>query len=554
MKTPVAVSVLTLSLMFWVIGEGFAKPNIIVVLVDDMGYSDPGSYGGEVRTPNIDRLADGGLRFTQCYNSARCCPSRASLLTGLYSHQAGIANFTGPDRSETKGPAYLGRLNKQCVTLAEVLKNSGYSTFCVGKWHVGHQEDPIKRGFDEFYGYIRGHSANQWSADAYQRLPSDRKPEIEFKAGAFYATDAFSDYALEFIKQGQQQNKPFFLYLAHSSPHFPLQAPAETRDSYVDVYRRGWDLLRQERYNRQTKSGLATASWTLTERSAVPVDRDDIANGFPGKQNPAWDSLPPERREDLAYRMATYAAMIEHVDRGIGEIINHLEKSGELDNTLILLTSDNGGCYEWGPWGFDGRSRRGTTILHRGEQLKKVGGPGTHHSVGSGWSCLSNSPLRMYKHFNHEGGNCSPLIAHWPEGIKKANRWVRTPVHLIDVMPTLCSIAGTNYPVKFAGRKITPAEGTSLGPLFGGRDSLPERTLYFDHFGSSAVRQGDWKLVRGNTRFNNAAWELYNIAEDRCETNDLIAAQSERARSLERLWTEWAVRVKVEQYFKTGRK
>ncbi|MDP6526633.1 MAG: arylsulfatase [Kiritimatiellia bacterium] len=525
------------------------RPNIIVILLDDMGYSDLGAYGGEVRTPNIDRLAGNGLRFTQNYNSARCCPSRASLLTGLYSHQAGIANFTGGDQTAKRGPAYLGRLNKQCVTLARVLKSAGYSTYGVGKWHVGRAENPIDRGFDEYYGYIQHHSNPQWQMGRYKRFPPEREPEFKYDPAKYYATDAFNDYALEFVKQGQKKKQPFFLYLAHSSPHFPLHAPAETRDSYLDIYRRGWDILRKERYDRQTKSGLVTDSWTYTKRSDVPRDNESIANGYPGKQNPAWDDVPPERREDLAYRMATFAAMIEHVDRGIGRIIALLEKTEALDDTLIMLTSDNGACYEWGPFGFDKVSRRGVTILHKGEDLKKVGGPGTYHSVGSAWSCLSNTPLRMYKHFNHEGGNCSPLIAHWPKGIKKPNRWVRTPVHLIDFMPTLRDVAGAEYPETLNGIKIKPLEGTSLKPIFGGESKLPERTLCFDHFESSAIRKGDWKLVRGNYRYNDRKWELYNIAEDRCETRDLISTHPEKAQELQGLWKEWAVRVKVNPYY-----
>jgi len=544
-------SIFLAGLLVWAISAaGFERPNVIVVLVDDMGYSDLGCYGGEVRTPNIDALAKNGLRFTQNYNSARCCPSRASLLTGLYSHQAGIANFTGRDRSARLGPAYLGRLNKHCVTLAEVLKTAGYSTYGVGKWHVGEQEPPTQRGFDEYYGFIKGHSADQWEPDNYRRFPAGRQPEFSYEKGKFYATDVFSDYAVEFIRQGQQKKKPFFLYLAYSSPHFPLHAPAETRDSYVNIYRRGWDVLRKERYARQLKSGLATEAWSFTERSEVPVDREDIANGFSGKQNPAWDTLDADRREDLAYRMATFAAMIEHVDRGIGRIIRHLKQSGELDNTLIVFTSDNGACYEWGPFGFDEHSRKGITVLHRGAELKKIGGPGTYHSVGSGWACLSNTPLRMYKHFNFEGGNCSPLIVFWPKGIKKPDRWVRTPVHLIDIMPTLCEVTGAHYPETFHGNKITPVEGNSWKSILDGADKLPARTLYFDHFGSSAIRQGNWKLVRGNERYKNCTWELYNISKDRCETRNLIDVYPEKAKELEKEWEAWAARMKIVPFYK----
>ena len=530
-----------------------SPPNIIVILVDDMGYSDPGCFGGEVRTPNIDQLAANGLRFTQSYNSARCCPSRASLLTGLYSHLAGIADFVGADRSAKHGPAYRGKLSKSSVTLAEVLKEKGYGTYAVGKWHVGHEELPTDRGFDEFYGYIRGYSADQWEPDAYQRYPEGRDLEIAYDKADFYATDAFNDYALAFLKQAQSKKKPFFLYVAHSSPHFPLQAPADTRDSYLDTYRKGWDVLRRERYARQQASGLVTDAWSFTKLSDVPVDSKgplgEIANGYSGKQNPGWDELDADRREDLVYRMATFAAMVDHVDQGVGMLIKQLKESGDFDNTLILMTSDNGACYEWGPYGFDGPSRKGKTTLHQGGALKTVGGPGTHHSVGSAWSCLSNTPLKMYKHFNFEGGQCSPLIAHWPAGIKSPDRWVRTPVHLIDIMPTICQISGAAYPETYNGHSILPVSGTGFAPVFKGADRLPERTLFFDHYGSSAIRKGEWKLVRGNRRYKDRTWELYNIAKDRCETKNLIGEQPDRARALEAEWLDWAKRVKLRPYY-----
>ena len=532
--------------------QAFEKPNIIFILLDDMGYSDMGSYGGEIKTPNMDYLAQKGLRFTQSYNSARCCPSRASLLTGLYSHQAGIADFTSRrDQSAQKGPAYLNHLNNTSITLAEALKQANYSTYGVGKWHVGENVNPIDRGFDEFYGYLHGHSQHQWDKNIYKRYPQkNRQPEINFAGKEFYATDAFNDYALEFIKQGQKKKKPFFLYLAHSSPHFPLQAPAEIRDKYVETYMKGWDVLRKERYERQKISGLVTDSWSFTELSQVPNDRKDIANGFPGIRNPNWKDVLPERQKDLAYRMATFAAMIEHVDKGIGHIIKHLKATGELDNTLIMLTSDNGACYEWGPYGFDNVSRRGINTLHKGNKLNEIGQKGTYHSVGSAWSCLSNTPLRMYKHFNHEGGNCSPLLAFWPKGIKNNNRWVRTPTHLIDIMPTLCDIAGVKYPKKFQENDITPVEGTSLTPIFKGKSELPERTLCFDHYQSSAIRSGDWKLVRGNNRYKKRSWELYNIAEDRCETKNLINEMPEKVEDLKKLWNKWAIHVKIAPYYK----
>ncbi len=543
----IAILSLIFSICLSLIGQ--TRPNIIVVLVDDMGYSDLGSFGGEVRTPHLDRLAKNGLRFTQNYNSARCCPSRASLLTGLYSHQAGIANFTGGDKSARLGPAYLGKLNKQCMTLAEVLKGAGYSTYGVGKWHVGHEELPTDRGFDDYYGYVRGHSASQWKIDNYLRLPEGRPEELHYEEDQFYATDAFNDYSIEFLSQAQKKKSPFFLYLAHSSPHFPLEAPAQTRDSYLETYRKGWDLLRKERFERQKESGLLTDSWKFTELSEVPVDRDDIANHFAGRPNPDWMDVPANRQEDLVYRMATFAAMIDHVDQGIGRILTLLEKGGDLENTLILFTSDNGACYEWGPYGFDQSSRKGFTQLHEGEALRGVGSPGTYHSVGSAWSCLSNTPLRMYKHFNHEGGNCSPLIAHWPDGIRKPDQWVRSPVHLIDFMPTILEVTDASYPNTFGGEKIHPLEGFSMVPFFKESQKAKPRTLFFDHFDASAIRKGDWKLVRGNARYNERKWELYNLAKDRCETLDLIESKPELARKLEKEWLFWAKRMRISPYY-----
>lgn len=248
--------------------------------------------------------------------------------------------------------------------------------------------------------------------------------------------------------------------------------------------------------------------------------------------------------------MATFAAMIDHVDQGVGRIVKQLKASWQFENTLVLLSSDNGACYEWGPFGFDGGSRQGKTILHKGEALNTVGGPGSYHSVGSAWSCLSNTPFRMYKHFNHEGGNCSPLIAHWPAGIRIPDRWVRSPVHFMDCMATLCSVSGACYPETINGQAITPTEGISLKPLFGGAEGLAERTLCFDHFQSSAIRQGPWKLVRGNNRFNKRRWELYRIDRDRCEATDLINAHPEKAKALEAEWTAWAKRVKIAPYYR----
>ena len=518
------------------VADGLGRPNIVVILLDDLGYSDLGCYGGEIDTPNIDALAEGGVRFESFYNSSRCCPSRASLMTGLYPPQTGIASFTTREPHPTRGPAYLGRLNDRCVTLGEVLGKAGYSCYYVGKWHLHDETGPTRRGFEEFYGYAFDHSHDQWDAAYYQRMPAGRAKEIDPPQGDFYATDVFNDYALEFIRQGQERDRPWFLFLGHSSPHFPVQAPRASADKYFSRYLRGWDVLRQERYARMRQLGLVDGDrWTFTDRSLVPVDRDDIANGFPGQPNPAWSSIEEPRQRDLARRMALFAAMVEHVDRGVGMIVDHLKETGEFENTLIMLLSDNGACYEWGPYGFDQRSRQGVTILHTGEDLLKMGGPGTYHSYGSGWANLGNTPFRLYKHFTHEGGSATPFIAHWPEGIGEGGRWIRERGHIVDVMPTVRAVAEADYPLDFAGRAVQREEGVNLVPAFNG-EGLPERTLYFEHQAARAVIQGDWKAVWGKRMPHEIDWELYNLRDDRSETRNVAADNPE---VIDRLAAEW---------------
>jgi len=466
-------------------------------------------------------------------------------MTGLYPSQAGIGDFTTARPSPNRGPGYLGRLTERCVTLAEVLKPAGYGCYYVGKWHMHEETGPIRRGFDEFYGYTRDHSHDQYDADYYIRLPEGRGKEIAPPASEFYATDVFNQYAVEFIRQGQARDKPWFLFLGHSSPHFPIQAPAERADKYEATYLRGWDVLRDERFERMKQIGLIDGQhWKRTPRSLVPMDRDDIANGFPGQPNPAWDSLDEDRQRDLARRMAVYAAMVETLDQGVGHIVQHLQAAGDLDNTLILFLSDNGACYEWGPFGFDGESRRGTTTLHTGDDIRRIGGPGTYPSYGSAWANLGNTPFRLYKHFTHEGGISTPFIAHWPQGIGTPDRWIRQPAHVMDLMPTLIQAARARYPVAFGGHTIPPLEGTSLLPAMRG-DRLPERDLGFDHQGARAYRQGDWKLVWSKRMPHEIQWELYNLAEDRCETNDLAEEHPDRVQAMASEWEQWARRVHV---------
>lgn len=555
-----AITVAALVLLFCFCTTSLAdeRPNVIVILVDDMGYSDPSFMGGETPTPHIDRLAKNGLRFTQCYNSARCCPSRASLATGLYPHQAGIGSFATNQPDQRRGPAYLGRLNDNCVTFGEVLKDAGYQTYMVGKWHM-QRPGPVARGFDEFYGYVTGYEQDMWQPERYVRLPRQRKPEMQYEDGEFYATDVFTDYSLEFLRQAREKNKsteqkkPYLLYLAHSAVHFPVQAPKESVDKFVDTYRKGWDILRTERFARMQKNGLATDSWKLSERSMVPVDGNDIANGYPGQPNPAWDSLDADRCEDLARRGAIAAAMLHHVDVGIGKIISDLEENGELDNTLIMFLSDNGACYEWGPFGFDGPSRQGKTTLHTGDALQNMGGPGTYHAYGSGWANLGNTPFRLYKHFCHEGGNCTPMVAHWPKGIKQTDRWVREPVHLMDVLPTLADVCEASYPQTRNEKTITPCEGSSLGPIFRGADKLAQRIMFSEHQGARSVRSGKWKAVWSKRMPDEIQWELYDLHADRCETTNLAKQYPKVVEQLSGEWMNWANKVKVFPFFEGAR-
>jgi len=519
-----------------------------VILADDLGYSDLGCYGGEIPTPNLDKLAKAGVRFEKCYNSARCCPTRASLLTGLHPHEAGVGDFVSAKPSPTRGPAYTGHLLPDNLTLAELLKRSGYSTWMVGKWHLG-SPGPIQRGFGAYYGFrnLQAHSEDQWTPANYARLPAGTTPELSYPEDRFYVTDVFTDYALEFLRQARAtKDQPWFLYLAHSSPHFPVQAPKEAIDRHMATYRRGWDVLRAERFARMKALGLVAPDAALPPLSPVPVEADDaIANGFAGKPNPAWDSLPADRREDLARRMATFAAMVEHVDRGVGRILADLERSGELANTLIVFTSDNGACYEWGPFGFDGRSRAGRTDLHVGAALAGMGQAGTHSSYGSAWANLGNTPLAMYKHFCHEGGISSPLIVAWPAGLRPAEGWVRAPAHVMDLLPTLAEAAGAVRPTEVAGVKLKPLAGVSLLPALRGA-AMPERGIPTAHEGARGYRLGDWKIVWGKRQGAPVAWQLFDLSKDPSEQHDLAAEQPAKLKELADAWMAWAKQAGVD--------
>ncbi|MEO5917430.1 MAG: arylsulfatase [Luteolibacter sp.] len=488
------------------------KPNIIVILADDMGYSDIGCYGGEIPTPNLDALAKDGLRFTEFYNTGRCCPTRASLLTGLYSHQAGIGHMNEDDHL----PGYQGHLNDTCVTMAEVLKPAGYFTAMTGKWHVGQAVGvtPWGRGFERNLTAAAGgfYHADSDRAKLFlngEKLASDdpRLPKD------WYSTDLWTDYGIKFIGEAVEAKKPFFLYLAENAPHFPLQAPAEDIAKFRHgIYQQGWDKLREARYERQKAMGLIDPKWELTPRDA------DVK---------AWDSLSTEEKDRFDHIMSIYAACVWHMDMAIGRLVASLKEKGVYDNTLILFMSDNGGNAESGPNG---------TL-----EGKNPGGPGSTVFCGESWANLENTPNRLYKHFNHEGGISTPLIAHWPAGISAKGEFRKEPGHLIDIMATVADFGGATYPKEFGGKEIQPMEGRSLRPAF--EDKPIEReAIFWEHEGNAAVRTGDWKLVRKGLR---GEWELYDLLADRTEMHNLAAKEPERVKTMTELWRAWAKRANV---------
>jgi len=518
-------------------GDTAVRPNILLVLADDLGFSDLGCYGGEIHTPNLDALAADGLRFTQFYNASRCCPSRASLLTGLYPHQAGVGAMTGDQNL----PGYRGHLQPNTATLAEVLKSAGYRTFMVGKWHLG-SPNPVQRGFEEFYGMLGGFATYWKEKPAYSRLPEDRIRR-DYPPGAFYSTDVFADYAIDFIDQARRDTprQPWFLYLAFNAPHFPLHAWPEDIAKYEDHYLRGWDAVRAERLERMKKLGLVVRDTQLPPRS-------EWHNPFGGGEgvNPAWDSLPVNRRRDLARRMAVYAAAVDRMDAAIGRVITSLKMTGQLDNTLILFLSDNGACAEWDPFGLDvATGPKTTNVLHTGDDLKSVGAPGSYISYGSGWANASNTPWRLYKHYGNEGGISTPLIAHWP-GHHPDRGGLRTrPGHIVDIMATLVDVSGAKYPAQTkAGTPVTPMEGRSLLPAFAGQP-VERGPIFWEHEGNAAMRDGDWKLVRIGFE---GPWELYNMNTDRTEHHDLAAARPAKVKTLAAQWETWAGRAQVKPY------
>lgn len=529
------------------------RPNIVLIMSDDMGFSDIGCYGGEIHTPTLDRLAAGGLRLTQFYNTARCCPTRAALLTGLYQHQAGIGHMM-----EDKGlDGYRGDLNRRCATIAEVLRPAGYGTYAVGKWHVtkatqpdGRKDNwPLQRGFDRFYGTITG-AGNFYDPGTLTRDNTMISPyaDAEYKPQQYYYTDAISDHAIRFLGDHHKSaaNKPFFIYVAFTAAHWPMQAPDEDIAKYKGKYDAGYEAIRRSRFERLRKLGLISENAELTP----------TAGDWSKAENKTWE----------ARCMEVYAAMIDRMDQGIGRIVAELERTGQLDNTLIFFLQDNGGCAET-----VGRQLTANVPVERPAKPPLVPqaaaaidtlvrptrtregynvrtGPGampgptdTFIAYGQGWANVSNTPFREYKHWVHEGGISTPLIVHWPANIKRRGDLVKTPGHLIDIMATCVDVSGATYPPELGGQAIQPLAGKSLMPAL--NDETDEREpIYWEHEGNRAMRAANWKLVAKGPA---GKWELYDISRDRSEMHDLASQQPERVQQMAAQWEAWAKRTNV---------
>ncbi len=504
------------------------KPNIIIIMADDMGFSDIGCYGGEIDTPNLDALAAGGMRFTQFYNAGRCCPTRASLLTGLYPHQTGVG-YMQPMNKYNKPvrhiPEYQGFLNNRCVTIAEILKRSGYQTFMSGKWHVGAAEGqrPPDRGFDRFYG-LNGGACHYFHPEK-GTIHLDREPVKELP-GDFYSTDYFAKYAARFIREAGK-DRPFFLYLAFTAPHWPLHAWPEDIKKYRGSYLMGWDELRHRRYEKQKALGIPGREASLTPRH---------------KDSHPWtEETDPD---DMDLRMAVYAAMVERMDKGIGHMLDVLRSSGQYENTLIMFLSDNGGCAE---------------PLGKGREDEPPGHPDSYQGYWLPWANASNTPFRLFKHWVHEGGIATPLIVHWPGHVPKGTVNRQQAGHVKDLMATCLDAADVDYPDSFKGRNILPTESHSLMPAMLDPAFADNHIIFWEHEGNRAVREGNWKLVsfyneihetmeKVGTGQRTGVWELYDLSKDRSEMHDLADEKPELLQQLKKKYHAWTERVHVRDW------
>lgn len=524
----------TLSFFGSATGNSGRKPNIILILADDMGFSDVGCFGSKVNTPNIDSLAADGLKFTEFYNCGRCCPTRASLMTGLYSHQSGFGLMTG----DLHRPAYTGDLSDRCVTIAEAMRTGGYHTLMCGKWHLTPAELPSKhnwplqRGFERFVGTIEG-------AGSYFDPVTLTRNNTPIRADKnFYYTDSIAENASSLIEEYGRKQDPFFLYAAFTAPHWPLQAHPDDIAKYEKHFADGWDAHREGRYDRMIELGIIDPKWKLSPRDP---------------RVPPW----PEtlHREWEARRMAVYAAQIEALDRGIGQIRAKVKEAGIEDNTLILFLSDNGGNLEeltpsWRGYLFVPHETLDGKIVRLGNDPSVMpGAADTYQSYGRPWANVSNTPFRLYKHFANEGGISTPLIACWP-GVTQKDTMTNQTGHVMDIMATCLDIAGLPYPKTYGGQEIIPLEGKSLLPIFQGKQREPHEAIFWEHEGNRAVRHGKWKLVSSFPNY----WELHDMEADRTELNNLVAQYPEKVQEMDSMYRAWASRVGVARWPISGKK
>ncbi len=457
------------------------RPNIVLIMVDDMGFSDLGCYGGEIETPNLDRLASSGLRFSQFYNGAKCSQSRSMLLTGRYFTEAGM-NLSGS------------------ATIAEALGQAGYTTLMTGKWHL--QSHPVDRGFSRYFGHLSG-ATNFFHGDNTFRLG---KETFKVPKEGFYTTDANTDYAIRFLEETKDEKKPFLLYIAYNAPHYPLMAHKKDIEKYRGRFSEGWDVLRRKRYKRVKELGLLAGDWPLTPRP---------------KGVPAWSSLSEKDRKWEAYTMEVYAAMIDRVDQNIGRLMKKIETMGKSENTLFMFLSDNGGC-----------------PFQRTKTKRDVPGhlPESYITYHTPWANLSNTPFRLYKQNQHEGGISTPLIVHWPKGLAKGGSITHQVGHITDLMATCLEVAGAKYPqTNNRGQKVQPLRGRSLAPIFRGEKRQETDTVFFHFSSNRAVRSGKWKLSWAG----KGPWELYNMDNDRTELVDLSGKFPARAKEMAASWDQW---------------
>ncbi|UFH56174.1 arylsulfatase [Spirosoma sp. KNUC1025] len=506
---------------------GATRPNIILIMVDDMGYSDLGIYGSEISTPNLDRLAKEGIRLREFYNNSICAPTRASLLTGQYQHKAGVGYFD----VNLGLPAYQGYLNRESLTLGEVFRSGGYSTLLSGKWHVGKDSLswPNQRGFDKFYGILGG------AADYFdvKPLPFGNSPYPVAliknnvrqypKDNSYYFTDEIGNNAVQFLDEQNKENRPFFLYIAFTAPHWPLQALPEDIAKYKGKYDLGWDSLRVERLKRQRENGI------LTENQSIAQHDPEV---------PYWNKLTYDEKQFWKAKMEVYAAMVDRMDQNVGKVLNKLKELKKDDNTLIVFLSDNGA-----QGGFNSYSQ-----LRRGivRNTGPVGTAGSFDYQEQNWAYLSNTPLRQYKNNFHEGGFSTPFIAWYPKQIK-AGSVAKGTGHLIDLAPTFYDLAGVTYPATYNGVKANPLVGKSLLPVLFGQASEVDRgePIFWERAGNRAVRKGKWKIV---STYPSYKWELYDLEKDRGELTNLADAQPDIVNELSAEYFRWAEKTGVVDY------